>query len=184
MFDGQVDEDGSIVDVRNLFIEFGDATWSTAMTAGDAMFHPGHFRAHFQAACQPEGNVFFTGEHLSRHHTWIVGALESALQVVRDIHHQPTLPPLCGPNPFNIINERRGSLEMTAPPKYVQKEDEATPMLAPLQTSFSTLKPRDKSMPLAESPLTASPLTLPSSGAVDLHSGPITWNTVHYQPAA
>ncbi|EED82517.1 predicted protein [Postia placenta Mad-698-R] len=32
-----------------------------------------------------EGNIFFAGEHLSRHHTWITGALDSARRVVGKI---------------------------------------------------------------------------------------------------
>lgn len=185
MFDGQVDEDGSIIDVRELFIESADAAWSNETATGDAMFLPGHFRTHFKAACQPEGNVFFVGEHLSRHHTWIAGALESSLQAVRDILNLPTLPPLCGPNPFAVTDKRRGSLEMTPPPKYEQMED-APPTLAPIQTSFDSLKigSRKKSMPWAESPLTATPLAFTSSGAIDLHTGPIVWNTINYQPTA
>ena len=186
MFDGRVDEsDGSIIDVRDLFIESADAAWSNETATGDAMFLPGHFRAHFKAACQPEGNVYFVGEHLSRHHTWIAGALESSLMAVRDILQKPTLPALCGPNPFVVTNKRRGSLEMTPPPKYEQMEGEA-PALAPIQTSFDALKinPRKKSMPWAESPLTATPLTFTQSGAIDLHSSPVTWNAVNYQPTA
>lgn len=185
MFDGQVADDGSIIDVRELFIESADAAWSNETATGDATFLPGHFRAHFEAACQPEGNVFFVGEHLSRHHTWIAGALESSLQAVRDILKQPTLPPLCGLSPFIMSNKRRGSLEMTPPPKYAQMEDVAS-ALAPIQTSFETfnLGSRKKSMPWAESPLTATPLTFTNSGAIDLHSSPVTWNSISYQPTA
>ncbi|KAH9068012.1 hypothetical protein EDB83DRAFT_2506238 [Lactarius deliciosus] len=43
---------------------------------GDAMFLPGQFLSRFEAARQPEGNVYFAGEHLSHHHTWIAGALD------------------------------------------------------------------------------------------------------------
>jgi monoamine oxidase len=33
----------------------------------------------------PEGRIFFAGEHISLTHTWMQGALESALQAVRDM---------------------------------------------------------------------------------------------------
>ncbi|KAI0032692.1 hypothetical protein K488DRAFT_35369, partial [Vararia minispora EC-137] len=71
MYDGREDVDGNVIDVRDLFIESADAVWSAETSTGDAMFLPGQFHAHFEAARRPEGNVFFAGEHLSRHHTWI-----------------------------------------------------------------------------------------------------------------
>ena len=33
----------------------------------------------------PEGRIFFAGEHLSQHRTWIQGALESALVAVHEM---------------------------------------------------------------------------------------------------
>ena len=44
---------------------------------------------------KPEGNVYFAGEHLSPHHAWIEGSLESAYQVVAQMaadHAFKTLP--------------------------------------------------------------------------------------------
>jgi hypothetical protein len=62
-----------------------DAVWSARNCTGDAKFLPGQFLSRFEAARQPEGNIYFAGEHLSRHHTWIAGALESAWETVSDI---------------------------------------------------------------------------------------------------
>jgi monoamine oxidase len=45
----------------------------------DAMFFPGQFSMLFNVARQPERQMYFAGEHLSVHHTWVVGALDSAL---------------------------------------------------------------------------------------------------------
>ena len=70
------------IDVYDLLISTSDAVWSTKSATGDAMFLPGQFSARFEPARQPEGNIFFAGEHLSRHHTWITGALESGHQAV------------------------------------------------------------------------------------------------------
>lgn len=56
------------------------------------MFLPGQFTAYFDVARRAEvvgtsevPNVYFAGEHLSRHHTWIAGALESALYSVEQM---------------------------------------------------------------------------------------------------
>ncbi len=37
---------------------------------------------------QPEGRVYFAGEHCSLHHAWIQGALESGIRAAREIHEQ------------------------------------------------------------------------------------------------
>ena len=86
IYNGLVDtRDGSIVDVHALLIETSDAVWSARNSTGDAMFLPGQFLSRFEAARSPEANVYFAGEHLSHHHTWIAGALESAWVTVADI---------------------------------------------------------------------------------------------------
>jgi monoamine oxidase len=77
--------DGSVINVYDLIIATSDAVWSAHNSTGDAMFLPGQFLSRFEAARQPEGNVYFAGEHLSHHHTWIAGALESAWETVADI---------------------------------------------------------------------------------------------------
>ena len=63
------------------------------------MFLPGQFTTYFEVARQAESigtsgspNVFFAGEHLSRHHTWIAGALESSLYSVRGLLEEEVLP--------------------------------------------------------------------------------------------
>ena len=88
---------GKPIDVQDLLIETSDAVWSASTATGDAMFLPGQFRAHFDVARKREGNIFFAGEHLSYHHTWISGAANSALDVVRDMLSKPNLPPLDKP---------------------------------------------------------------------------------------
>ncbi|KAN0131988.1 amine oxidase [Lactarius tabidus] len=82
------------INVYDLLIGTSDAVWSTKSATGDAMFLPGQFASRFEPARQPEGNIFFAGEHLSRHHTWITGALESAHQAVcQMIGDVPSLKP-------------------------------------------------------------------------------------------
>ncbi len=86
IYNGLVDtKDGSVVNVYDLIMATSDAVWSARNSTGDAMFLPGQFLSRFEAARQPEGNVYFAGEHLSHHHTWIAGALESAWETVADI---------------------------------------------------------------------------------------------------
>ena len=86
IYNGLTDtKDGSVVDVYDLIMDTSDAAWSARNSTGDAMFLPGQFLSRFEAARQPEGNIYFAGEHLSYHHTWIAGALESAWMTVSDI---------------------------------------------------------------------------------------------------
>jgi monoamine oxidase len=51
-----------------------------------ALFEPGQFTRLYNAICQPEGRVYFAGEHASVYHRWIQGALESGLRAANDIH--------------------------------------------------------------------------------------------------
>ncbi|KAH8988376.1 flavin-containing amine oxidoreductase-domain containing protein [Lactarius akahatsu] len=86
IYNGLVDaKDGSVINVYDLIMATSDAVWSARNSTGDAMFLPGQFLSRFEAARQPERNVYFAGEHLSHHHTWIAGALESAWETVADI---------------------------------------------------------------------------------------------------
>jgi monoamine oxidase len=86
IYNGLIDtKDGSVINVYHLIMATSDAVWSARNSTGDAMFLPGQFLSRFEAARQPEGNVYFAGEHLSHHHTWIAGALESAWVTVADI---------------------------------------------------------------------------------------------------
>jgi len=93
MYQNEWDGDKKI-NVFDLLIETSDAVWSSSTATGDAMFLPGQFRTRFDVARQPEGNVYFAGEHLSYHHTWISGAANSALAAVRDMLNNQDLPPL------------------------------------------------------------------------------------------
>ncbi len=86
VYNGQIDtKDGSVINVYDLIMATSDAVWSARNCTGDAKFLPGQFLTRFEAARQPEGNICFAGEHLSRHHTWIAGALESAWETVSNI---------------------------------------------------------------------------------------------------
>lgn len=95
MYQGEMDaQTNTKIDVYDLLIGTADAVWSTKTATGDAMFLPGQFASRFEPARKPEGNIFFAGEHLSRHHTWITGALESGHQAVCDmIGNVPRLKP-------------------------------------------------------------------------------------------
>jgi monoamine oxidase len=83
------------VDIHEQFIESYDVAWPSEWATGDAMFFPGQFRQLFNTARQPEQNIYFAGEHLSVHHTWIVGALDSALLACQQLLGDETLAPLC-----------------------------------------------------------------------------------------
>jgi hypothetical protein len=86
VYNGQIDtKDGSVINVYDLIMDTSDAVWSARNSTGDAKFLPGQFLARFEPARQPEGNIHFAGEHLSRHHTWIAGAVESALETICNI---------------------------------------------------------------------------------------------------
>ena len=82
------------VDIAAQFIKAFEVNWTAQPSTGDAMFFPGQFKNLFNVARQPEGNVYFAGEHLSVHHTWIVGALDSALLACQQMLGAPELAPL------------------------------------------------------------------------------------------
>jgi monoamine oxidase len=96
------------VDIYDQFIAAEDLAWSEHNPTGDAMFLPGQFAEYFEIARRKEGNIYFAGEHLSRHHTWITGAIDSARstaeQVISDLAYKrcPTgwIPP-SGTEPDN-----------------------------------------------------------------------------------
>ncbi|THH17750.1 hypothetical protein EW146_g3125 [Bondarzewia mesenterica] len=80
-----LDEVYPSVNVYDQLIETFDVAWCASSATGDATFLPGQFQARFEDARKSEGNIYFAGEHLSRHHTWIAGALLSALRSVREL---------------------------------------------------------------------------------------------------
>lgn len=59
--------------------------WSAKWPQGDATFFPGQFTTLWSRMIRPRGNIFFAGEHLSVYHTWIVGALDSAVVAVKQL---------------------------------------------------------------------------------------------------
>lgn len=73
------------VSVYKEYVEAFDIHWSCQSAAGDAMFLPGQFSRFHKVAGRNEGNIYFAGEHLSRHHTWIAGAIDSALETVKEL---------------------------------------------------------------------------------------------------
>lgn len=82
------------VDVESIFVDAFEVNWTAQASTGDAMFFPGQFKNLFDVAGQPEGNVYFAGEHLSVHHTWIVGAIDSALHACQQMLGARELSPL------------------------------------------------------------------------------------------
>lgn len=50
-----------------------------------AWFNPGQHTALHRHLLEPEGRIHFAGEHASLSHTWMQGALESALRVVKEV---------------------------------------------------------------------------------------------------
>ena len=73
LYDGKKDNRGRVISVKDLFIDAFDVVWASSTATGDAMFLPGQFESRFRGAQKPEGPVYFAGEHLSYHHTWITG---------------------------------------------------------------------------------------------------------------
>ena len=58
-----------------------------------ALFEPGQ-QSRLQAdIVQPEGRIYFAGEHCSLYHAWIQGALESGIRAARQIHEAPAAVP-------------------------------------------------------------------------------------------
>lgn len=88
---------GQEVDVHRQFLEAFEVSWTVRESTGDAMFFPGQFKNLFNVARQPEGSIYFAGEHLSVHHTWIVGALDSALLACQQMLGTPELAPIGAP---------------------------------------------------------------------------------------
>ncbi len=77
-------EDGTL-DVTEEFIEAFDIIWSSHSSTGGCMYLPGQFSRFSEEAGRPEGNIYFAGEHLSRHHAWIAGAICSASTAVNEM---------------------------------------------------------------------------------------------------
>jgi monoamine oxidase len=54
-----------------------------------ALFEPGQQSALQADIVEPEGRIYFAGEHCSLYHAWIQGALESGIRAVREIDEAP-----------------------------------------------------------------------------------------------
>lgn len=55
-----------------------------------ALFDPGQQTLLHQSIVEPEGRVFFAGEHTSLSHAWIQGAIESGLRAATEVHERAT----------------------------------------------------------------------------------------------
>lgn len=54
-----------------------------------ALFAPQQQSILHRAITQPEGRIYFAGEHCSLYHAWIQGALESGIRAAQQIHELP-----------------------------------------------------------------------------------------------
>ncbi|KAL9594142.1 MAG: hypothetical protein Q9179_005524 [Wetmoreana sp. 5 TL-2023] len=92
----------SQINVYEQLIEYFDVYWSNESVTGDCMYLPGQFTRFHHIAKRPEGKVFFAGEHF----TWIAGALDSSLDIVRDVVDRPEVAALQRespvPKPFSM----------------------------------------------------------------------------------
>ena len=77
--------------VRDVFEVGASHAWHNDRWASGAfaLFAPEQ-QTQLQAdIVQPEGRVYFAGEHCSLHHAWIQGALESGIRAAREVHEAP-----------------------------------------------------------------------------------------------
>lgn len=70
------------IDVYSQFTEALDVHWPSEVDGGNTMYLPGQYSRFHEAIKQPEGSFYFAGEHISRHHNWIAGGIESAHRAV------------------------------------------------------------------------------------------------------
>ncbi len=77
--------------IRDVFEVGASHAWYSDKWARGAfaLFAPEQQTSLQKAIVQPEGRIYFAGEHCSLYHAWIQGAIESALQVSREIHELP-----------------------------------------------------------------------------------------------
>ena len=71
------------VDVYAEFMEASDSHWPSKSSFSNTMYLPGQFSRFYEAMKQPEGNVYFAGEHISIHHTRMVGGTDTAADAVK-----------------------------------------------------------------------------------------------------
>ena len=62
-------------------------SWDNNPLSGGAFcwWSPGQHETLYRHVIAPEGNIFFAGEHASLTHTWMQGAIESALRAVEEM---------------------------------------------------------------------------------------------------
>ncbi|CAG8460460.1 4108_t:CDS:2 [Dentiscutata heterogama] len=67
--------------------EFSSIYWPNDTTAvgAFALFGPAQFTNLMYPMLKPMNNIYWAGEHTDIHHAWIVGALNSAVRVVKEI---------------------------------------------------------------------------------------------------
>lgn len=82
------------VDVYGQFIEAFDMHWPSEAGGGNTMYLPGQFSRFHDIMKNPEGNIYFAGEHISRHHTWVAGGIESAHHAAEQVLDGQSLPGL------------------------------------------------------------------------------------------
>jgi len=74
-------------DLRPSFVKGISKCWSEDPWVLGAWAHPGDDT--LKIAGTREGRIFFAGEHLSNHASWMQGALESAQRVVKEVASMP-----------------------------------------------------------------------------------------------
>lgn len=57
-----------------------------------ALFDPGQQTLLHETIMEPEGRIYFAGEHTSLSHAWIQGAIESGLRVAAEVHQRAVMP--------------------------------------------------------------------------------------------
>jgi monoamine oxidase len=69
---------------RDMILARSTWAWDTYRWCGGAFafYQPGQFSRIHQHVIQPEGRIYFAGEHCSHSHSWMEGALESAEKAV------------------------------------------------------------------------------------------------------
>jgi len=67
-----------------MILERASWAWDSYRWCGGAFafYQPGQFARIHQHVIQPEGRIYFAGEHCSHSHSWMQGALESAESAV------------------------------------------------------------------------------------------------------
>lgn len=82
------------VNVYEEYLEYFDARWPSEHTFSNTMYYRGQYTRFHEAMAEPEGHAYFAGEHISIHHTWIAGSVESAHEAVKKILADASLPRL------------------------------------------------------------------------------------------